>query len=74
MSVLTGAQSFVTKQASLDEDKNILETIKSLQKENLQLKDTLKEKDSTISRLMEITKDQVLQIPVYQYIWSLHNF
>ncbi|XP_077189071.1 uncharacterized protein LOC143835400 isoform X2 [Paroedura picta] len=48
-------------QTSLDNDENILEKFKSLQEENLQLRGTLKEKDSTISRLMKITKDQATE-------------
>ncbi|XP_062981442.1 leucine-rich repeat and coiled-coil domain-containing protein 1-like [Elgaria multicarinata webbii] len=45
--------------ASLGEDNNFLGTLKTLQKENLQLRGTLKEKDAIISRLMKIIDDQV---------------
>lgn len=38
---------------------------KTLQKENEQLKNTLKEKDLIISRLMKIIENQVLQIDVF---------
>ncbi|XP_060105750.1 uncharacterized protein LOC132579411 isoform X2 [Heteronotia binoei] len=57
---MTEEKAHVNKsiQASLDEDENILEKFKNLQEENLQLRGNLKEKDSTISRLMKITKDQ----------------
>ncbi|XP_060105723.1 E3 ubiquitin-protein ligase BRE1A-like isoform X1 [Heteronotia binoei] len=60
---MTEEKAHVNKsiQASLDEDENILEKFKNLQEENLQLRGNLKEKDSTISRLMKITKDQAAE-------------
>ncbi|XP_048373766.1 fas-binding factor 1-like [Sphaerodactylus townsendi] len=60
---MTAEKAYVNKsiQASLDKEENILEKFKSLQKDNLQLKSTLKEKDSTISRLRKITKNQAAE-------------
>ncbi|KAJ7341304.1 hypothetical protein JRQ81_005244 [Phrynocephalus forsythii] len=46
-------------QACLGEDNNSLEMHKTLEKENQQLKNTLKEKDVIISRLMKIIENQV---------------
>lgn len=51
---------FIIKQASFGEENNSLEKFKALQKKHLQLKGILKEKESSISRLTKIIKDQVL--------------
>ncbi|XP_053103067.1 uncharacterized protein LOC128323620 isoform X2 [Hemicordylus capensis] len=51
----------VNKSIQVSEENNFLENIKILQKENLQLKGTLEEKDSTISRLMKIIEDQATE-------------
>ncbi|KAF7252804.1 Phage-like element PBSX protein XkdO [Varanus komodoensis] len=60
-SIQSPTVSLVTKEASLGGENNFLGMVKILQKENLQLKDTIKEKDSIISRLMKIIEDQVLK-------------
>ncbi|XP_053239688.1 uncharacterized protein LOC128411386 [Podarcis raffonei] len=47
--------------ASLGEENNSLEKFKALQKKHLQLKGILKEKESSISRLTKIIKDQATE-------------
>nr|XP_028581002.1 inner centromere protein-like isoform X1 [Podarcis muralis]XP_028581003.1 inner centromere protein-like isoform X1 [Podarcis muralis] len=48
-------------QASFGEENNSLEKFKALQKKHLQLKGILKEKESSISRLTKIIKDQATE-------------
>ncbi|XP_061482117.1 uncharacterized protein LOC133384219 [Rhineura floridana] len=48
-------------QASLGEENNFLRKFKTLQKEHLQLKGILKEKESSISRLIKTLKDQATE-------------
>ncbi|XP_042303520.1 uncharacterized protein LOC121920437 isoform X2 [Sceloporus undulatus] len=49
----------VERKAHANKENNFLGTYKTLQKENLQLKHSLKEKDSIITRLMRIIEEQV---------------